>query len=312
MKYRKSAALNLPISEIGFGTWPLSGDVRGTMAYGKTDDKESKKALARALELGINFYDVSDLYGFGHVESLMGEVFKHDREKIVITTKGGMLSMQGDQDFSTRHLSKSLKGSLKRLKTDYVDIYMLHSPPLLVLENRLLQLLEKFKKDGLVREFGISLRSPKDGYDAILDYGIKIIEVNYNLLDHRCDHIGLFDLCEKHKVTAIIRTPLSQGILSGKFRFNSDKSDRRNQWDKEKVRSLMLVYKEMVEYITGDRRTDSQNSLRFCLSKSQVTSVIPGMKCVEEVEENVLASQYGPLLESDLKNIESVYVRNGL
>lgn len=313
MKYRKSYTLNLPISEIGFGTWPLSGDVKGTMAYGKTDDEESKRTLRKALELGINFYDVSDLYGFGHVESLMGEVFEHDREKIVITTKGGMLSMQEDQDFSTKHLAKALKESLKRLRTDYVDIYMLHSPPLEVLEDgRLLKLLETFRKEGMIHEFGISLVSPKDGYEAITKYGFKIIEVNYNLLDHRCEHLGLLCLCEKNNVTTIIRTPLAQGILSGKFQFNSDPSDRRNQWKKDKVDTLTTAYKEMLECIDEKGRTDSQNSLRFCLSKTAVTSVIPGMKCISEVEENILASQYGPFSEAELKKIESVYIKNGL
>lgn len=283
-------------NRIGFGTWPLSGDKNGAMAYGKTDDNESKAALVTAFDVGINFYDTSDFYGYGHVENLMGEVFEGVRSEIVICTKGGMVSNDGQQNFSNKHLIDSLNGSLKRLKTDYVDVYMLHSPKPEVLKNQeLFDLLVYFKKSGRILEYGVSLDSPKDGIQIINDYGIKIIEVNYNILDHRAVDNGLLYYCMENDVKVICRTPLAQGILSGKFAFTDDKTDRRQSWSPEKVQKNTEIYKRMLSLLHKNMNTDAQNCLRFCLSNKAVSVVIPGMKSPKEVTENV-SVLYDPLL----------------
>ena len=120
-------------SKIGYGTWPLTGDANGSVSYGKVNEVESIKAMMYAYSCGVNVYDTADFYGYGYVESLMGDVLHHVRDQITIITKGGMISNDGAQDFSIGHLSKSLTKSLARLKTTYIDVYMLHSPKLEVL-----------------------------------------------------------------------------------------------------------------------------------------------------------------------------------
>lgn len=295
-------------NKIGFGTWPLSGDKNGSLSYGKTNDEDSKLALRTAFNLGINFYDTSDFYGFGHVESLMGDVFSNVRDEIVIVTKGGMISNGGQQNFSTEHLSLSLENSLKRLKTDCVDVYMLHSPPPEILQNNsIFDLLNKFKLDGKIKEFGVSLNSPNDGVFIINTYGIKIIEVNYNILDHRSDRNGLFNLCERENVKVICRTPLGQGILSGKFSFTDDKTDRRQSWSSDKVKTDTDKYKKLLSLLNVNEYTDSQNCLRFCLSNPAVSIVIPGMKTEDEVMENASVLQFPLLTENELNRIKSEY-----
>ena len=157
MKYRKLGQTGIEISEIGFGAWGIGGNAGGAAGYGATDDRESKAALRRSFELGVTFYDTSDLYGFGHSESLIGEVFKGAREKVVMATKVGFHSPHEPQDFSSAHLRRSLEASLKRLQTDYLDLYQLHNPPveLLEREEEILKTLEAMKREGKIRAFGI-------------------------------------------------------------------------------------------------------------------------------------------------------------
>ena len=130
MRYRKFGKSGLQISEIGFGSWGIGGAVQGALGYGPTNDKDSQLALRRAFELGINFYDTADLYGFGHSESLLGETFQKMREKVIFASKVGFLNPEGAQDFSVQHIEKSLHESLNRFQTDYIDLYQLHNPPL--------------------------------------------------------------------------------------------------------------------------------------------------------------------------------------
>src|SRR5437899_9108690 len=125
MNYRALGDTGLRVSEIGFGTWGLGGDTGGAISYGPTSDETSRAALRCALDEGINFFDTSDLYGFGHSEELLGEVFGDCRDQVVIASKGGFVDAV-KQDFSPMHLRNALEKSLRRLRTDYVDLYQLH------------------------------------------------------------------------------------------------------------------------------------------------------------------------------------------
>ena len=107
MKYRELGKSGIWVSEIGFGCWGIGGPAEGAPAYGHTDDAESKSALRRALDLGVNLFDTSDLYGYGHSEKLIGEAFNGFRDKVVITTKVGFLNGEGTQDFSPAHVRTS-------------------------------------------------------------------------------------------------------------------------------------------------------------------------------------------------------------
>lgn len=312
MEYRKFGNTDYEVSEIGFGTWPLAGDKNGALAYGKVDDNESKEALKTAYENGINFYDTSDFYGFGYVETIMGEVFQLARDEIIITTKVGMTSIEGIQDFSTDHMVKSIEGSLKRLGTDYIDIYMLHSPPLDILtDGRILSLLDIFKIEGKIREFGISLIGPNDGFRAIQEFNFNIMELNYNIVDHRAKQSGLFDLCKEKNVATIIRTPLGQGILSGEFKYNSDESDRRNSMPRERYDKINNAYSRMFN-VAKSNVTRAQLALQYCLAEPAVSCVIPGMKTINEVNENCETCELEKLSDEELSLINEIYEKEQL
>jgi len=294
-------------NRIGFGTWPLSGDKNGSVSYGKVDEGESRDALATAFTKGVNVYDTSNFYGFGYVEQLMGEVFHKLRDQIVIITKGGFLN-KDEQDFHPDYLFDCLLSSLKRLNTGHVDVYMLHSPPFETLYDRKVVSFLKYIKDhGYAREVGVSALNPSHGFTAVCNFNFDVIEINYNILDHRAENNGLLNLCKRRGIKTVIRTPLGQGLLSGKFTFNGDVADIRQNWKEEKVNKQTEIYKKMLSVLDENTYTDAQNCLRFCLSNPNVSVIIPGMKTQDEVIENTNSLNLPLLTNRELEEIKKIY-----
>lgn len=294
-------------NRIGFGTWPLSGDANGTVSYGKVDEGQSRKALCDAFFRGVNVYDTSNFYGFGFVETMIGDVFQHVRDQVVIMTKGGFVTPT-IQNFDPYYLKDSLLESLKRLRTGHVNVYMLHSPSVEILLNKHAQnFLKEIKTYGLAREVGASVLSPYDGLLAIRECEFDVIEVNYNILDHRAENNGLLSECKRHGIKTVIRTPLGQGLLSGKFAFNGDSADIRQQWKEEKVNKQTEIYKKMLSVLDQNTYTDAQNCLRFCLSNPNVSVIIPGMKTQDEVIENTNSLNLPLLTNRELEEIKKIY-----
>lgn len=312
MNYRTLGETGLRVSEIGFGTWGIGGTAGGSVAYGPADDAESLRSLNRALDLGITFYDTADFYGFGHSEELLAAAFGTKRERVVIASKVGFVDVAGRQDFSLPHIRSSLEGSLSRLKTDYIDLYQLHSPGLDVLRGHpeIVALLETFQREGKIRAYGLSLKSIDDGLPAIDEFGFKALQINFNLADQRLAQGGLLDHCVRAGVGVIVRTPLSFGLLtdthpvSGGFGAN----DHRKRWSAEQIQVWSDAARLFMHAVSdGGRQTAAQVALRFGLSYPGVSTVIPGMMKVSEVEEDAAASGMGPLTVSERLDIERVY-----
>jgi aryl-alcohol dehydrogenase-like predicted oxidoreductase len=312
MNYRALGDTGLRVSEIGFGTWGLGGDTGGAVAYGPADDAQSLRALHHALDSGITFYDTADLYGFGHSEELLGKTFAAHREKVVIATKAGLVSAKGDQDFSPAHLREALAGSLKRLQTDYVDVLMLHDPPIKLLDENpaLVAFLETLQREGQIRAWGISARSPDDGLAAVTRFGCPVIEVNFNLTDQRARQNGLLDLCVRHNTGCIIRTPLCFGFLSGQYAEGADfdPADHRRRWLPEQRRRWVEASNAFdAAVLPRPGQTPAQIALRFCTSYTGVSTTIPGMLSIGHVDDNAGASALGPMTPGELRQIEHLY-----
>jgi aryl-alcohol dehydrogenase-like predicted oxidoreductase len=293
MKYRKLGKTGILVSEIGFGAWGIGGSHGGAVAYGKTDDAESLLALKTAFGLGVNFYDTADIYGFGHSEELIGKAFAGCRADVIIASKVGFLGFDGKQDFSPQYINGSIENSLKSLHTDYIDLYQLHSPDVGLIEDNTLGALYSLKKQGKIREIGISVRSPDDGIIAINHFEFKVIQVNFNILDQRILDNGLLELCGKKNIGVIIRTPLCFGFLTGKYAAADifREGDHRSRWSKEQIGKWVDEGKSIMgNVIAKGMFTDAQVALRFCLSYRDVSTVIPGMLGKEQVEENCLTS----------------------
>jgi aryl-alcohol dehydrogenase-like predicted oxidoreductase len=311
MRYRQLGSTGVLISEIGFGTWGLGGNHGGAIAYGRTNDDVSLAALRSAFRNGVTFYDTADLYGFGHSECLLGKAFAKTRADVFIATKAGFLTPT-IQNFTPAYLELSLRRSLDRMQTSYGDLFLLHNPPRETLESdpSIWTCLERMKSRGQVRSIGISVRSPDDGLALVADFAPDVIEVNYNLADQRAVQNGLLDMCAERGVGVIVRTPLCFGFLTGAYAGNMafDTADHRSRWSTEQRDrwvEAQEIFRDGVAEIEG--QTPAQFALRFCLSHPGVSTAIPGMLTVDHVEENLRASDLGPLPADDLERIRRVY-----
>ncbi|MBI4510244.1 MAG: aldo/keto reductase [Deltaproteobacteria bacterium] len=314
MRYRKLGATGLEVSEIGFGAWGIGGVSRGATSYGATDDRESCAALEIAFDRGVTFFDTSDLYGYGHSEHLIGQVFKSRRDRVVLATKAGFVEHGGPQDFSHEYLTRSLEGSLRRLQTDYVDLFQLHSPPidLLARDPSVLETLTWLVAQGKARAIGISVRSPSDGLVVVRSLGFKSIQVNFSMVDQRAIECGLLEACEELQVGIIARTPLCFGFLAGHYNKDTafSRDDHRSTYSPKQRELWANATRVLLADVAGDAQSHAQVALRFCLSYPCVASAIPGMLKRAEVLENVEASELGPLPLGERVQVEETYSRH--
>ena len=313
MQYRPLGRSGIDVSAIGFGAWGIGGRTPGATSYGETDDAVSMRALEEAFERGITFYDTASVYGDGHSEELIGLCFSGRRDRVVIATKAGIQPSFKGYDFSERAIRESLEGSLRRLRTDYVDVLQLHNvtPDTVLTQPHIGEVLNGLAREGKVRAYGFSTVSPGDAI-ALLDFPHACcLQVNFNLLDWRGVDSGLFARAEASEVGIIARTPLAFGFLTGRFdetvTFPAD--DHRSRWSSERiaawVESGAAIFAEL-ELPDGEEPRVSA-ALRFCLSQTAVTTVIPGMMTPGEVRANVAALEAGPLDRAQLGRIERIY-----
>ncbi len=308
MNYRNFSGNNFQVSEIGFGAWGLGGD-----AYGAISKSHAKQLLLDAFKNGITFYDTADMYGDGRSEKLIGEVFKHKRDQVIIATKVGHEPGMGwdyPQNFSSEYIYTAIDKSLKRLKTDYVDVYQFHSPDISILDDpSVFEALLMLKKQGKIRVIGISTRSPDDALIAIKKYPFQSLQVNFNLMDLRILENGLLSETDKNDVAVIARTPLCFGYLAGFSTkdMSFDGKDHRNKWPKEKLQLWEYSSKQYEPFINQKNITPAQFALKFVLSYKSIQTVIPGMMNTYQVSENVATSDIAPLNEDDLRIIREIW-----
>jgi aryl-alcohol dehydrogenase-like predicted oxidoreductase len=312
MLYRSLGDTGLKVSEIGFGAWGIGGSTPGATSYGSTSDKVSLRALEVAFDQGINFFDTSNVYGYGHSEALIGRAFTGHRPDVIIATKAGFTKYGCPPDFSGAAIVKSVEDSLRRLKTSYIDILQLHNPdPLSTLgdgdlHNHLLKLLES----GKVRSLGVSVKNPKEIVRFAENKIFGLIQANLNLLDVRVVETGMMNICEQKKIGFVARTPLAFGFLTGKLSENESfaRDDHRSSWPREQ-RNLWAQGGQKMLKICSEQSGCSLESaaLRFCLSFPWVSTVIPGMLTEEEVLQNCSVSNNKYFAEELIAQIMDIH-----
>jgi aryl-alcohol dehydrogenase-like predicted oxidoreductase len=311
MRTRQFGNSGIAVSEIGFGAWGIGGTVDDARGYGPTDDAESIRALQAAHGRGITFYDTAALYGYGHSEELIGAALAPVRGDIFISTKVGYLNFRGEQDFSPRQIRLSLEQSLKRLKTDYVDLYQLHDPPLEILapDGEVQQTLEALTREGKIRLAGISTKSPAQSLVAVEELGFRSVQVNFSLVDQRVIELGLLESCAAHGAALIARTPLCFGFLTGRYPASDGfaAGDHRALWKPEQIERWADAYRLFVDEPGLQGLSNTQIALRYVLSFDAVTTTIPGMLNEAHVEENASASPLGPLPPEIVARFGAIY-----
>lgn len=283
------------------------------MSYGPTDDKNSLDALNKAFDLGLNFFDTADVYGWGHAEELLGKCFKGKRDKVILATKVGADFYQGTgfQTFTGEYIRFALDKTLTRLKTDYLDVYQLHNPPLKLLGNEsTYETMRELKKEGKIRAWGVSVFTPVEGVTAINVGHPDCLQIAYNIFSFRPEE-QLFPLAYEQGCAIVAREALSNGFLTGKYKPNQPvrfaAGDMRKNWPEEYIHNRIETASQL-GWLAHIDQTISQAALRYALSDPAVSSVVVGCKTIEQVEENLLASGQG-LKPDELSRIKEMQLQ---
>ena len=303
MQYRKLGRTGIEISEIGFGSWGIGG-------WGELDDAEAIRALNRAIDLGVNFIDTAYAYGNGHSEQLIGQVVKGRREKVVIASKippktfrwPALPSEPLSDTFPSEWIIQCTETSLRNLGTDYLDVQQLHTwTPGYVQQTEWYEALTRLKQQGKVRSFGVSANDwdPYDTVGLVQSGMADTIQVIYNIFEQRPLE-QLFPAALEHNVGIIVRVPFEEGLLTGKmgldYKFGA--GDWRADWrSPERLQEAARRVDALKPFLAPDKPTLAALALKFCLSHPAVSTVIPGMRKVANVEANVSVSD-GKLLSA--------------
>ncbi len=304
---------NLTVSALGLGCWAIGGPFwRGEnpVGWGEVDDNKSRTALQQALDLGITFFDTSDVYGCGHSERILGQVLTSKRDQVVIATKFGNIfdeqtrqitGASGEPD----HVRQACEASLRRLQTDYIDLYQFHIGNYeLEKAEATREALEQLITEGKIRWYGWSTDDPERAALFAQGKHCAAIQQRFNLFEGNAETLAL---CEAQNLASINRGPLAMGLLTGKFDEHSrlPENDVRHSWDFQSGEQAQRLRKlaELRAVLTSDGRTLAQAALGWLWARSPATVPIPGFKNIQQVEENVGALDYGPLSEQQMSEI---------
>ena len=295
MKYRRLGSTNLRVSVVGMGTWQFGGE------WGKDfSQDEADRMLGRARDLGVNLLDTAECYGDHTSERIIGNhLASHGRrEDWVIATKFGH-NFKGLNDRDTVYdpadVVRQLEGSLRALRTDYVDIYQFHSgSDEQFATPGLWETLAQQKRLGKVRHLGISISSTRENLnqtEAAPRIGAEVIQAVYNRLE-RGPEQRVLPACRRLDLGVLARVPLASGYLSGKYKpgatFTS--TDVRSTQDRQKTDEKLREAQRIAREEVPPGADMAQWALAWCLRHEAVTSVIPGCKDVKQVESNARAA----------------------
>ena len=308
MKYRMLGRTGLRVSAVGLGTMVHAGH------FGPMDDRESLSAIQTAMDLGVNFIDTSDAYGAGYSETLLGEALRGKRDRIILATKGGNVMVgpdRGKRNFTPDYIGRVLDESLKRLQTDYVDLYQLHNPTVDVLERgEVWQVLERAKQAGKIRHYGVSINTIDEAIAAVNGGRSDTIQLEYNLLAQEPAE-KIFPLAQKADVGIIARVPLRRGILTGKLTAADDgrfqgEDVRARSFKGEPFRRELAKAEQLRFLIGGDVQTFAQAAIAFCLAHPAVSTTIPGARNAQQMRENAAGADV-TISPENLKRIDELW-----
>jgi aryl-alcohol dehydrogenase-like predicted oxidoreductase len=310
MKYKILGKTGLNVGTVGLGTMVHAGH------FGPMKDEESLSAIDAALDLGVNFIDTSDAYGAGYAETLLGNALKGRRDKAIIATKGGNVMTgpdRGKRIFTSEYIDGVLHESLKRLQTDYIDLYQLHNPTVDVIERgEVWEVLERRKNEGKIRHYGVSINTIEEGIAAVKDGRSETIQTEYNLLAQEPAE-AFFSLAQAANIGIIARVPLKRGILTGKMtaadeqRFQGE-DVRARSFKGEAFRKELGKAEQLRFLVHGPVQSLVQAAIAFCVAHPAVSITIPGARNAAQMRENAAGADV-TLPADDLDKVAELWRR---
>jgi len=317
MQHRPFGKTGWRVSLVGLGCWQFGGAIT---LDGKPDgwtgvtDAESIATVGRAVDLGINFFDTADMYGWGHSEEVLGKTLKDIgcRDRVYIATKVGFWHDAENRrtiNESRDYILKACDASLRRLQTDRIDLYQCHLWRTMR-RDEFLDAFEMLQRQGKIRFFGISTNDLDmvESFDA--HRNLAVVQANYNLLDRRAEH-QLIPYCRARGIAFLARGPMARGLLSGKY-------DKQTRFDPNDIRSKWL---EAANHAEFERNVEivqrlkpiaqrhgfhlSQLAIKFVLHHVGVTVALVGAKNPAQLEENATATFLAPITREEQAEIEA-------
>ncbi|WP_053367024.1 aldo/keto reductase [Bacillus sp. FJAT-27245] len=292
MRKNKLGNSDLNVSVLGLGCMSLG-----------TDLDKARSIIDAALDEGINYFDTADLYDFGENEKIVGECLKGCRDKVILATKAGNRWNEAKTgwswDPSKKHIKEAVKGSLKRLGTDYIDLYQLHGGTIEDPIDETIEAFEDLKTEGLIRYYGISSIRPNVVREYAEKSGIVSVMVQYSMLDRRPEE-EILPLLEREGISVVTRGPVAKGLLSEKM---LDKASGKGYLDYslDELESLMPLLKEKLA-----SRPLEEAALHYNLVHPAVAAVVAGASSVEQVRKNASAVRGEPLSDAEISLIREL------
>jgi aryl-alcohol dehydrogenase-like predicted oxidoreductase len=326
LERRALGTTGIEVSAIGLGCSSLGG------VLDRESESQSLRTVRMALDRGINFFDTADAYSMGRSEELLGQAVRGQRDRVVIATKGGsrfspawkaivdsrsalvplrkvlkpfkryfnlVRHTQKRYDYSPSHLRRALETSLKRLDTDYIDLYQIYNPTRADLEaGAFIDTLERFKREGKIRYYGIACHNAEDALQCLRYPGVSAVQLAISLADQEALDNVVPRLVEEG-VGVIGCEPLAQGFLTTNTgRTLAEESAR----GRSQIRSRQQRASQFKFLIRPDR-TLAQAAMQFAIRVPGISSVIPGMILPKQLEENLGALTATPLTQDELQRI---------
>jgi aryl-alcohol dehydrogenase-like predicted oxidoreductase len=308
------------------GCWAIGGPFwsgETPIGWGEVDDEESIRAIHKALDLGVNLFDTANVYGAGHSERVLARAFDGRRSQVVIATKFNAVFDETTRqvtgsDTSPEGIRQACEDSLRRLNTEYIDLYQFHDngyPADKAAPVR--DTLEALVKEGKIRTYGWSTDFPERAQVFAQGPKCSAVQLQLNVLDDNPDMIAL---CEKENLAALNRGPLAMGLLTDKYttkvKIAADdvRGEKSPEWMKYfkdgKPNPEWAAKRDAIrEILTSKGRTLSQGALAWNWARSEKTLPIPGFRTVAQVQENAGAMQFGPLTTEQMNEINKLLER---
>lgn len=291
MQYRKLGDTGWDVSVVGFGTWPLGG-----RDYGRVDDQDGVKAIRRAVDLGVTLFDTAPIYGNGHAEEVLGRALEPVRHEVLIATKCGPVEVRPGLvrlDLTPQGIEAQCEASLRRLRTDHVDLLQVHwNDPAWPVE-RTMAILWRLVAAGKVRAVGVSNFSAADLRAAKAAAPVASLQSRYSLL-HREVEAEVLPFCREAGIGFLSYEPLARGVLAGRMtlgrRFDpQDVRARDPEYQGERFARRLGAVSRLADVARRQGLTSAQAAIAWVAARPGVTSVLVGAKSAAQAAENAVA-----------------------